>query len=134
MEAFLSQAWREKSLVLLMADAVPQTERRTPRRLGNSCGLCTLRPRHPGNLVGFSYSTLCSRSQKLNNTHVNLDGEPVDRRLTLARVAVDQTSICGSSHQPLLHCCRVEQIWLLGHHRERSLNRITAPVRHAGRQ
>src|SRR6266404_5975760 len=31
MEAFLSQAWREKSLVLLMADAVPQTERRTPR-------------------------------------------------------------------------------------------------------
>jgi len=31
----LSQAWREKSLVLLMADAVPQTERRTPRRVGN---------------------------------------------------------------------------------------------------
>ena len=28
MEAFLSQAWREKSLVLLMVDAVPQTERR----------------------------------------------------------------------------------------------------------
>src|SRR6516162_5607535 len=35
MEALLSQAWREKSLVLLMADAVPQTERRTPRRVGN---------------------------------------------------------------------------------------------------
>jgi hypothetical protein len=35
MEAFLSQAWREKSLVLLMADAVPQTERRTPRRVQN---------------------------------------------------------------------------------------------------
>jgi hypothetical protein len=28
METFLYQAWREKSLVLLMADAVPQTERR----------------------------------------------------------------------------------------------------------
>jgi hypothetical protein len=28
METFLSQAWREKGLVLLMADAVPQTERR----------------------------------------------------------------------------------------------------------
>jgi len=31
----LSQAWREKSLVLLMADAVPQTERRTPGRVEN---------------------------------------------------------------------------------------------------
>jgi hypothetical protein len=28
MEALLSQAWREKSLVLLMADGVPETERR----------------------------------------------------------------------------------------------------------
>ena len=38
MEAFLSQAWREKSLVLLMADAVPQTERRTPGRVENMVG------------------------------------------------------------------------------------------------
>src|SRR4029077_16636271 len=87
-----------------------------------------------GSLVGFFYSTLCSRSQKLNNTCVNLDGEPVDRGLTLARVAVEQTRICGSFHQPLLHCLRVEQIRLLGHHRQCGLNRITSPVRHAGRQ
>src|SRR5260370_41054347 len=38
MEAFLSQAWREKSLVLLMADAVPQTERRTPGRVEKMVG------------------------------------------------------------------------------------------------
>src|SRR5262245_15885675 len=31
MEAFLSQAWREKSLVLLMVDGVPETERSAPR-------------------------------------------------------------------------------------------------------
>src|SRR5215472_11932046 len=29
-----------------------------------------------GNSMRFSYSTLCSRCQKLNNTHVNLDGSP----------------------------------------------------------
>src|SRR5262249_2872084 len=32
MEAFLSQAWREKSFVLLMVEGVPGTKRRTPRR------------------------------------------------------------------------------------------------------
>src|SRR5215470_2173598 len=129
MEAFLSQAWREKSLVLLMADAFPlnrTTNSTTPRKQRRHSSAQT-----SGNLVGFSYSTLCSRSQKLNDTYVNLDGEPVDRRLTLACVAVDQTSICGGFHQPPLHCRRVEQIWLLGHHRQRSLNRITSPVRHA---
>ena len=35
MEAFLSQAWREKSFVLLMVDGVPGTARRTPRRVEN---------------------------------------------------------------------------------------------------
>src|SRR6516165_4666478 len=38
MEAFLSQAWREKRLVLLMVEGVPGTKRRTPRRIGNMVG------------------------------------------------------------------------------------------------
>src|SRR5262249_23197009 len=38
MEAFLSQAWREKSFVLLMVDGVPGTARRTPRRVENMVG------------------------------------------------------------------------------------------------